>query len=105
MIRKTRRPKKSRPAKAPTRQQRAGATMNIKKSSGTDRKRQSPRKAPQADAIESLVAASARTLGLPLDPAWLGGIKFNLHLILRQAALVDEFPLPDDAEPAPVFHA
>jgi Protein of unknown function (DUF4089) len=42
---------------------------------------------------------------LPLEPAWRPGIKFNLNLILRIAALVDEFPLPDDAEPAPVFHA
>ncbi len=57
------------------------------------------------DAMDSLVAASAQALGLKLDPAWKPGVKFNLQLILRHAALVDEFPLPDDAEPAPVFHA
>jgi len=56
-------------------------------------------------ALDSLVAASARALALPLDPSWESGVKFNLQLILRHAALVDEFPLPDDAEPAPVFHA
>ena len=28
-----------------------------------------------------------------------------LLFALRHAALVDEFVLPDDAEPAPVFHA
>ena len=33
------------------------------------------------------------------------GLNFNLQLVLRHATLVDEFPLPDDAEPAPVFHA
>ena len=49
--------------------------------------------------------ASAQALGLTLDPAWQAGVKFNLQLILRHAALVDEFALPDDAEPAPVFHA
>src|SRR5262249_31475072 len=57
------------------------------------------------DAIEPLVAAGAEALGLTLDPAWHGSIAFNLRLILRHAALVDEFALPDDAEPAPVFRA
>jgi hypothetical protein len=67
------------------------------------RSRAAPVKA--GDAVDTLVAASAQALKLPLDPAWHGGVKFNLHLILRFAALIDEFPLPDDAEPAPVFHA
>jgi hypothetical protein len=57
------------------------------------------------NSIDALVAASAQALGLTLDPAWHGSIAFNLGLILRHAALVDEFALPDDAEPAPVFHA
>ncbi|HWZ09736.1 MAG TPA: DUF4089 domain-containing protein [Xanthobacteraceae bacterium] len=42
---------------------------------------------------------------MPIDPAWRGGVRFNLQLLLMVAARVDEFPLPDDAEPAPVFHA
>jgi hypothetical protein len=57
------------------------------------------------DPIGALVAASAKALGLAIEPAWEASVKFNLQLILRHAALVDEFPLPDDAEPAPVFHA
>jgi len=57
------------------------------------------------DAIDALVAASAQALGLTLDPAWQAAVKFNLQLILRHAALVDEFALPDDAEPAAVFRA
>ena len=52
-----------------------------------------------------MVAASAAALGLKLDPAWEAGVTFNLQLILRHAALVDEFALSDDAEPAPTFHA
>jgi hypothetical protein len=52
-----------------------------------------------------LVTANAQALGLTLDPAWHDSVAFNLRLILRHAALVDEFALPDDAEPAPVFHA
>ncbi len=55
--------------------------------------------------IDVFVTASAQALGLALDPAWHKSIAFNLRLILRHAALVDEFTLPDDAEPAPVFHA
>ena len=62
-------------------------------------------RAAQPDAIDLLVTAGAQALGLALDPAWQASVKFNLQLILRHAALVDEFPLPDDAEPAPVFHA
>ena len=60
---------------------------------------------PKRDAIDSLVVANAQALGLALDPSWEAGVKLNLQLILRHAALVDEFPLPDDAEPAEIFHA
>ena len=64
-----------------------------------------PKPARKHDAVDSLVAASAQALRLKLDPASTAGVKFNLQLILRHAALVDEFALPDDAEPAPIFHA
>ena len=57
------------------------------------------------NSIDALAAASAQALGLTLDPAWHKSIALNLRLILRHASLVDEFALPDDAEPAPVFHA
>jgi 1-carboxybiuret hydrolase subunit AtzG-like len=62
-------------------------------------------KARRKDSIDALVTANAHALGLALDPTWHDSIAFNLRLILRHAALVDEFALPDDAEPAPVFHA
>jgi hypothetical protein len=61
--------------------------------------------AKTADAIDGLVTASAQALGIKIEPAWYGGVKFNLQLIMRIGALVDEFALPDDTEPAPVFHA
>jgi hypothetical protein len=51
------------------------------------------------------VAAQAAALRLPLDPSWQGGVASNLQLILRLGAMVDDFALPDDAEPGPVFHA
>jgi hypothetical protein len=61
--------------------------------------------AKTADAIDGLVTASAQALGIKIEPEWYGGVKFNLQLIMRIGALVDEFALPDDTEPAPVFHA
>ena len=42
---------------------------------------------------------------LPIEPAWKPAIKANLQVTLRLAAIVAEFELPDEAEPAPVFEA
>jgi Protein of unknown function (DUF4089) len=64
-----------------------------------------PKRAPKRDTVDALVVASAQALGLTLDPSWQAGVTFNLQLVLRHAALVDEFVLPDDAESAPVFQA
>jgi hypothetical protein len=58
-----------------------------------------------ADPLDTLIDASAEALALPLDPAWKGAIKTNLEVNLRMAAAFADFPLPDDAEPAPVFAA
>jgi Protein of unknown function (DUF4089) len=55
--------------------------------------------------LDELIAASARALALPLDPAWHSAICSNLEVTFRLAALVADHPLPDDAEPAPVFQA
>jgi hypothetical protein len=52
-----------------------------------------------------LVVANAQALGLTLESGWHPGVAFNLRLILFLGALVDEFKLPDDTEPAAVFHA
>ena len=40
-----------------------------------------------------------------MDPAWEASVTFNLQLLMRHAALVNEFALPDEAEPAPLFRA
>jgi hypothetical protein len=42
-------------------------------------------------------------LKLPLDPAWLPAIQAHVEVTFRLAKLIDEFPLPDEAEPAPVY--
>lgn len=67
--------------------------------------RKKTRPAPRRDVTGALIAAGAQALGLTLDPAWHASVAFNLKLILRHAALVEEFPLPDDTEPAPIYHA
>jgi hypothetical protein len=84
----------------------------MKRRSKTRRKaRSQPRPAGRGksrgkpDAIDALVMASAQALALPVDPAWHSGTRFNLQLVLTLAARIDEFALPDEAEPAPVFHA
>ena len=55
--------------------------------------------------LDEFIAASARALALPVDPAWYPTIRFNLEVTFRLATLVADHPLPDDAEPAPVFRA
>ncbi len=59
----------------------------------------------QDDTIETLIDASTAALGLPIEPEWRAGIKANLQVTLRLAALVADFELPDEAEPAPIFEA
>ena len=59
---------------------------------------------PTSD-LDALIEAAAQALRLPVEPAWRPAVRFNLEVTLRLAALFDEFPLPDDAEPAAVFRA
>ncbi len=44
-------------------------------------------------------------LKLPIESAWLPSIRANVEVTFRLAQLVEDFPLPDEAEPAPVFEA
>ncbi len=55
--------------------------------------------------LDSFVDASALILGIAIQPEWREAVKANLALTLRMGALVLDFPLPDEAEPAPVFTA
>jgi len=57
------------------------------------------------DPLDDFIDAAARALDLPLEPACRPVVKANLLVTLRQAGLVAELALPDDAEPAPVFRA
>ncbi len=55
--------------------------------------------------LDALIDAGTALLGITVDPAWRDAIRTNLAVTLSLAATVDAFPLPDDADPAPVFRA
>jgi 1-carboxybiuret hydrolase subunit AtzG-like protein len=57
------------------------------------------------ETLDQFIEAAARALSLPIEPEWKPAIRANLEMTLKHATLVDEFPLPDAAEPAPVFKA
>ena len=52
---------------------------------------------------EAYADAAAALVGLPLAPAHRPGVVLNLERIAQMAALVMEFALPEETDPAPVF--
>jgi Protein of unknown function (DUF4089) len=90
--------KKSRPiGKAPRRRPAAGAKS---------RPRPVRRRAtPGTDRRLDFIDAAARVLDLVIEPSWKPAIAANLNATLRLAASCMELPLPDEAEPAPIFSA
>jgi Protein of unknown function (DUF4089) len=57
------------------------------------------------DNLDGYIDAVAKALALPIEDAWKPAVHANLAVTLRLARLVDEFPLPDETEPASVFAA
>ena len=57
------------------------------------------------DTLNAFIEAGTKALGLPIDPAWMPAILAHLKVTLNHAAAVGGFPLPDEAEPAPIFRA
>ncbi|HLX17610.1 MAG TPA: DUF4089 domain-containing protein [Bradyrhizobium sp.] len=58
-----------------------------------------------ADPLDDYIDAVAKALALPVEVAWKPTVRANLEVSMRLARLVDEFALPDEAEPASVFAA
>jgi hypothetical protein len=58
-----------------------------------------------ADPLDEYIDAVGKALALPIEEAWKPAVRANLEVSLRLARLVDEFALPDEAEPASVFTA
>jgi hypothetical protein len=56
-------------------------------------------------ALDAFIDASAAVLGLTIAPEWRAAVRANLAVTFRLGAVVEEFELPDEAEPAPVFTA
>jgi hypothetical protein len=55
--------------------------------------------------LDALFDAMAPALGLRILPDWRAAVRANLAVSLLMGAMVLDFPLPDEAEPAPVFTA
>ncbi|GJD35146.1 DUF4089 domain-containing protein [Methylobacterium aerolatum] len=55
--------------------------------------------------LDAVLDASAGLLGLTVAPEWRGPVLANLRVLRAAASLVEGFPLPDEAEAAPVFGA
>ena len=58
-----------------------------------------------ADPLDDYIDAVAKALALPVEEAWRPAVRANLDVSLRLGRLVDEFALPDETEPAPIFTA
>ena len=57
------------------------------------------------DPLDDYIDAVSIALRLPIADAWKPAVRVNLEISLKLAALVDEFALSDEAEPASVFAA
>ena len=113
MTKRAKAPRKSKTSRgrvtksAPTKPGRA-KTMRTKsvRAKATRSRSARAKSAPAApELLDQFIEAAAHALALPVEPAWKGAVKANLEVTLRLAASFADFPLPDDAEPAPVFTA
>ena len=58
---------------------------------------------PTPEELAAYVDETAKRVGLPIAPEHRPGVIQFTGILLAHAALVLEFPLPDEVEPAPVF--
>ncbi len=69
------------------------------------KKTRKPVKTAKRDTLDDVISASAKSLGLKIEQAWLLAVRTHLQVTLQHGARVASFALPDDSEPAPVFEA
>ena len=55
--------------------------------------------------LDAWLDANAALLGITVAPQWRDAIRLHLRITRDMAQCVLEFPLPDEADPAPVFGA
>ena len=56
-----------------------------------------------SETLDEYIDAVLKALALPVEEAWRPAVRANLEVSLRLGRLVDEFALPDETEPAPIF--
>ena len=59
----------------------------------------------ETDDLDAFIDAGTRLLGIEIRPEWREAIRLHLAVSLAHARTVGEFPLADEADPAPVFTA
>jgi hypothetical protein len=57
------------------------------------------------DLLDDYIDAIGKAMALPMEDAWKPAVRANLDVSLKFSRMVDEFPLPDETEPASVFAA
>ena len=55
--------------------------------------------------LDAYVAVGTALLGVPVRPEWRDTIRQHLGVSFDLGRVVQEFALPDEADPAPVFTA
>jgi hypothetical protein len=55
--------------------------------------------------FDAYAEASAALLGLKIEKEWRDAVTANLTAVMSHARKVDDFALPDESEPAPMFDA
>ena len=57
------------------------------------------------DELDAWLDANAALLGIEVAPEWRDSVRLHLRFTRDRARRVLDFPLPDEADPAPVFRA
>jgi Protein of unknown function (DUF4089) len=57
------------------------------------------------DILDAWLDANAALLGIAVAPEWRDAVRLHLRITRDMAQHVLDFQLPDEADPAPVFHA
>ena len=57
------------------------------------------------ESLDDYIDAVTKALALPVEDSWRPAVRANLEVSLRLGRMVDEFPLPDETEPASVYSA
>jgi Protein of unknown function (DUF4089) len=55
------------------------------------------------DPMATLASAIARSIGMPIDPAFMPGVSRNLSLLYEHAAKVQAADLPAASHQAPIY--